>query len=496
MSRCICPLRLSKLTHEGLAIGLTLLSLPLLADPFPDPAPPTVNLPPTTVETTVPVAIPGLTFHQAPKPLSPDAVTAAWPRFLGPTDNAKSPETHLLDRFPEDGLQKVWELEKGISYTSPVIAGGKLVIFNRFEDDEVVQCLDPETGKQFWSHRYPVSYTDRYGFNGGPRASAVLDAGKVYTLGVTSVLTCLDLATGTKLWQRDLSSEFSLATYFFGQGACPLVHEGKVIVPLGTADKMSVAAFDQHSGTLLWGTRHEWNADYASPVIATLQGKERLLVFGGGESNPPVGGLLCIDPATGTLHDTFPWRPDKFESVNSSTPVAVGNNSVYLSASYGKGGVLLHLNADLKWEERWKSPDFGMHWTTPLLLDGHLYGFPGRNEPDAWFAAYSVETGKEAWRSDPDWSIALPSGRDYRMKYLRGCLLHADDRTYALGELGSLGIMHLSPAGAEEIDRTQLFLARSTWSLPVLHRGLLYIVQHESDMEGNAPRLICYDFRK
>ncbi|NLT71599.1 MAG: PQQ-binding-like beta-propeller repeat protein [Verrucomicrobiaceae bacterium] len=493
-----CPFRLSHLFQGGLVLGLTLLGLSLSADPFPDPAPPTVSAAPApaTEATSAPVAIPGLTYHGPPKPLSPEAVTAAWPRFLGPTDNAKSPETHLLDDFPEEGLKKVWELEKGISYTSPVIAGGKLVIFNRFENDEVVQCLDPETGKQFWSYRYPVAYTDRYGFNGGPRASAVLDSGKVYTLGVTSVLTCLDLASGTKLWQRHLATEFPLATYFFGHGSCPLVHDGKVIVPMGTTDNLSVAAFDQHSGRLLWGTRHPWNASYASPVIATLQGEERLLVFGGGESDPPSGGLLCIDPATGALHDAFPWRPDKFESVNGATPVAVGNDSVFISASYGKGGVLLHLNADLKWEERWQSSDFGMHWTTPLLLDGVLYGFPGRNEPDAWFAAYSVETGEEAWRIDPDWTVSLPSGRDYRMKYLRGCLLHADGRTYALGELGSLGIMHLSSAGVEEVDRTQLFLARSTWSLPVLHRGLLYIVQHEPDMDGHAPRLICYDFRK
>lgn len=490
--------RLFSFIQRGLVTGLTLLSLSLTAEDFTDPAPPEVSTPPSgaVAPAPAPADIPGLTYHAPPKPLSPEAVTADWPRFLGPTDDAKSPETRLLDRFPEGGPKKVWELEKGISYTTPVIAGGKLVIFNRFEDEEVIQCLEPETGKQFWSHRYPVTYTDRYGFNGGPRASAVLDSGKVYTLGVTSVLTCLDLATGARLWQRDLSAEFSRASYFFGHGACPLVRAGKVIVPLGTADKMSVAAFDQHTGKLVWGTKHEWNASYASPVVASLQGKERLLVFGGGESDPPFGGLLCIDLETGALHDAFPWRPDKFESVNSSTPVAVGNDSVFLTASYDKGGVLLRLNKDLKWEERWRAPEFGLHWMTPLLLDGHLYGFQGRNEPDAWLAAFSVETGKEAWRSDTEWTIPLPSGRDYRMKYLRGSLLHADGRTYALGELGSLGIMNLSPAGVEELARTQLFLARATWSLPVLHRGLLYIAQHEPDMEGNAPRLICYDLRK
>jgi outer membrane protein assembly factor BamB len=254
----------------------------------------------------------------------------------------------------------------------------------------------------------------------------------------------------------------------------------------GEAEGLSVVAFDQNTGQIVWITKHKWNASYASPVIAELQGEPRLLVFQGGESDPPFGGLLAINPQTGELLDAFPWRPDKYESVNGSTPVSVG---------YELGAVLLRLNESLKWETVWNAPEFGMHWMTPLLRDGHLYGFRGRNEPDSWLASYSVATGQENWREDFEWTIPLESGRDYRMKYLRGSLLHADGKTYALGELGSLGIFNLSPEGAESLDRTQLFLARSTWSLPVLHRGLLYISQHEADVDGNGPRLICYDLR-
>jgi len=467
--------RPSDATLPSWIIGLTLLPCWILAEPR---------------------AFPGLTYHAAPKALSPEAVTADWPRFLGPTDDAKTTETHLLDNIPEGGLKKVWEMEKGKSYTSPVVVGGRLVVFNRFDEEEVVQCLEPETGNQYWDFRYGVDYRDRYGFNNGPRASAVIDEGRVYTLGVTSVLTCLDLASGAKIWQRKLGEEHELMSYFFGHGSCPLVHGGKVIVPLGTSDQVSVAAFDAKTGEPVWTTKHEWQAGYASPIVATLQGKERLLVFAGDDSDPPVGGLLCIDPDSGTLHDAFPWRPDKYESVNGSTPVAVGGDRVFISSSYGKGSVMLRLTEALKWEEVWRAEDFGLHWTTALHLDGHLYGFQGRNEPDAWLAGLSVETGKEVWRADPEWTLPLPSGRDYKMKYFRGSLLHADGRSYALGELGSLGILKLGPTGMEELDKAQLFLAQSTWSLPVIHRGLLYIAQHEPDTEGNAPRLICYDLRK
>ncbi len=467
-----------------------------LASDFTDPAPPKFVEAPPAPEASEPESFPGLVFHAAPRPLDSEATVSDWPRFLGPDDNAVSPETHLLERFPEGGPAKVWEMEKGNSYTTPAIAGNRLVVFNRFGDEEVVQALDPETGRQHWQFRYPVEYRDRYGFNNGPRASAVIDSGRVLVLGVASTLSCLDLASGTLLWQRQLADEFDRLPYFFGHGCAPLVHGETVVVPLGTSDGLAVAAFDLATGRLAWGTRHDWQAGYASPLVATLRGSPRLLVFAGDDSDPPAGGLLCIDPDTGALLDAFPWRPDKYESVNGSTPVVLDGDRVFLSASYDKGGVMLRLGEDLKWEELWRNPRFGMHWMTPLVLDGVIYGFPGRNEPDASLQAVSAETGETMWEADPEWSIPGPGGRDYRMKYFRGSLLQADGRSWALGEFGTLGILRLSPEGVEEIDRTQLFTARATWSLPVLHRGLLYVAQHEPDMAGNPARLVCYDLRR
>jgi len=488
-------------TQPCLVLHLTLLGLspnPVRSEPLDDPAPPDVNEVPDG-QSPIATDFDRVTFFAEPKARAADAVDADWPRFLGPNDDASSPETHLLAKFSEGGLAKIWEMKKGSGYTSPVIVDGKLVFFDRIEDEEVIDCLDPATGKRFWSHAYPVVYRDRYGFNNGPRASAVIDSGKVYTLGVTSQLTCLDLATGALIWQRDLMKEFDRASMFFGHGACPIIYEGKVIVPLGTNgmdEGWSVLAFDQNTGKIIWGTRHEWNASYSSPIIATLQGKPRLLVLQGGESDPAFGGLLCIDPNDGTLHDEFAWRPDKYESVNGATPVAVGGDRIFITTSYQHGATMLQLNEDLKWEQLWEAPMFGIHWMTPIAIDGTLYGFRGRNEPDAWLAAYDVETGKELWQHDPQWGIPLPSGREYQMKYLRGSLLQADGRTYALGELGTLGIFELTSGGAKELDKTQLFLSRSTWSLPVLHKGLLFVSQHEADTDGNPPRLICYDLRE
>ena len=156
---------------------------------------------------------------------------------------------------------------------------------------------------------------------------------------------------------------------------------------------------------------------------------------------------------------------------------------------------MVQLDENLKWRELWKAPEFGMHWTTPQVSEGFLYGYRGRNEPDAWLACYEVATGKEKWQEDLEWKIDM-DGRDYNMKMLRGSLLQADGRFYSLGELGSFGIVGLSPDGAELKQVVQLFNARSTWSLPVVSQGLLYISQHEPDQKSGAGRrLICYDLR-
>ncbi len=434
--------------------------------------------------------------HAAPKPLAPNAVTAPWPRFLGPADNATTPETPLVTELPEDGPTPVWEVEKGEGYASPAIDGGHLVLFHRMEGLEIVECRHPETGKLFWKFDYTVDYRDRYGYSNGPRAGPILQDNRVYTCGVTNRLHCLDLSTGKVLWERDLAREFNAPQNFFGAGASPLLLGEKLVVSVG-AEKATVLACDPATGRTLWTVEDAWGASYASPVATTLHGKARLLVYAGGESKPAHGGLLLIDPETGTVEDRFPWRADKYESVNASTPVAIDDRHVYISECYQKGGVMLHVDGEMKFEAAWKAPDFGMHWMTPIHADGYLYGFRGRNEPDAFLACYHAGTGEEQWRETLTWKQEI-DGRSFGWGFFRGSLLRTGDNLWiCLGELGTLALLEMSPQGVTVVDRVDLFRARSTWTTPALHRGLLYVSQNEPGIGDNTPRrLLCYDLRK
>ena len=429
-----------------------------------------------------------------PRPLPPDAVTHDWASFLGPTHNAVSTETRLSRSLPPP---LVWEMEKGAGYASPAVAGGRLVFFHRVGDHEVVECRHPETGALEWDFRYPTRYRDRYGYNDGPRSSPVAADGRVFTLGAESRLHAFDLATGRGLWSRDLRADYGVGQDFFGASSTPLAADGRVIVNVGAPRGACVIAFDAADGRERWRAG-DWGPGYASPVPAVVRGRRRVFVFAGGESSPPTGGLLSIDPADGAVDFAFPFRSRTYESVNASCPV-VFDDQVFVSASYRTGGALVRVLPDFTHEVVWTTRGFALHFNTAVHRDGHLYGFDGRNQGDASLACVEAATGRVVWREAPQWTETVRQGgreRRVRVGAARGSLLAVDGHFLALGELGHLLWLDLTPDGYREISRAWLAAARESWTLPVLSRGLLYYVQNTRDLlTGAAPRLACYDLR-
>ncbi len=433
--------------------------------------------------------------HMKPRPLAKDAVTHDWVSFLGPSHNAVSTETRLSRMFPPP---LIWEFAKGTGYASPSIYGDRLFFLHRVADEEIIECLHAETGSKQWEFRYPTDFEDRYGYNNGPRSSPVIDGERVFTVGAQGQLHCVNPQTGRLIWRRHLASEYKVAQDFFGTASTPLVEGALLIVNVGAPGGPCVVGLDKTTGRELWRAGKEWGPSYASPVPAVVHGKRRVFVFAGGESTPPSGGLLSIDPANGRVDFAFPWRSRSYESVNASCPV-VFDNKVFISASYRTGGALVEIRPDFTHKVLWTTQEFGLHFNTPIYRNGYLYGFDGRNEPDASLACVDASNGKIVWRVVPEWNELLTVRGEQRPQLVgtyRGSLLAADGQFLCLGELGHLLWMDLTPKGYKEISRTWPFAARESWALPVLSRGLLYVVQNTRDiLTGTGPRLLCYDVR-
>jgi len=447
---------------------------------------------------TTPRAFEGLTFHAAPKPLPKGAVTEDWPRFLGPTHNAVSRETKLLKTWPTTGPRLVWEMKTGAGFASPSILNNRLVFFHRVGDEARVECLDPASGKRYWQFAYSSDYKDRYGFNNGPRCGPVLDDGRVYVYGVEGKLHCLDLATGRLVWKRDISAEFKVPQDYFGVVPTPLVEGNLLIVNVGAPNGPCVVGFDKRTGKIVWKAGDQWGPSCASPIPGVVHGKRRVFVFAGGDSRPPTGGLLCIDPANGKIDFRFPFRSKSYTSVNASSPAIVGNQ-VFISSAYKTGGTLLDVLADGSHKVAWHSEGLRAHFTTPIAKDGFLYGFDGMSKSGMALTCVDLKTGDRRWRFQPDFPETVTiKGKQRIVHYTtgQGSLLFVDGRFLCLGEQGHLLWLNLSPKGYKEVARTWLFNADQTWGVPALSRGLLYVLQNNRDaLTGTPPRLLCYDLR-
>src|SRR5438445_8316530 len=104
-----------------------------------------------------------------------------WPQFLGPTRNGVYAGADLADSWPKEGPPISWRKKVGQGFSGPVVSAGKLILFHRLNDREIVESLDANTGKSLWRFDYSTGYRDDFGFDEGPRATPVVADGKVFT---------------------------------------------------------------------------------------------------------------------------------------------------------------------------------------------------------------------------------------------------------------------------------------------------------------------------
>ena len=261
------------------------------------------------------------------------------------------------------------------------------------------------------------------------RASPVIENNLVYSLGVTSWLTCLNLKTGKLIWNRDLKSEFKIPDYFFGKGANPIVYKNKLIVNVGGSNNRCVVAFNTYNGRTEWICDDPWGASYSSPTLTSINGKTVCLVLTGGESRPPTGGLLVIDPENGKKLSRFSWRSSQYESANAVPPIPCGENQVFLSECYEKGGVLLEFDKHFKPMIVWENSEINIHWMTPIIDEGVMFGIAGRHQQGAETFALNLKNGKSYWKERIMWDHSF-NNKMVRLGLFRGSILKSGKRIY------------------------------------------------------------------
>jgi outer membrane protein assembly factor BamB len=375
---------------------------------------------------------------------------ADWPQHLGPTRDGHSPETGLLRAWPKDGPTRLWSRDVGSGWAGVAVAGDRLILFHRTDDDEAVECLDPATGKPSWTAKYHTRYVDDFSFDNGPRATPLVTDGRVFTLGADGDLRAWDLATGKGLWDRNVNKDYRVPKGFFGSASSPLLVGGKLLLNVG-AKGAGVVALDPATGKESWKAADD-PVSYSSPVAAKIGGEELAVFF-------TRSGLLALAPPTGEVRYAHPFRPRAQASVGAASPVVAGDR-VFLSTAYGTGAVLLDLKKG-KADEVWRGNDvLSCHYNTPLLIKGYLYGIDGRQEGgQAALRCVEWDTGKVRWT-----------------QAAFGCagLITADGLVIACPESGDVVLIEPSPDGYKELARAPI-LERPVRALAALAGGRLFV---------------------
>lgn len=390
-----------------------------------------------------------------------DAATD-WPQFLGPERNGVYSGPALAEKWAANGPRVVWRKQVGMGLSGPVVVQGRVILFHRISEREVVHAFDAGTGTQQWEYSYPTTYRDDFGFDEGPRAVPVVANGVVYTFGAEGQLHAIDLATGKRLWSEDTMRRYGVPKGFFGAAGSPLVEDGRVIANIG-GKNAGIVAFEAKTGKVLWTATND-AASYSSGIGATISGRRYAIFL-------TRNGLVGLDPASGQVQFQRPWRARIAASVNAATPIVIGDQ-IFISAEYGPGAAVMRFDGS-KLTDLWASNEvLTNHYANSVYHDGILYGYHGRQEFNPGFRAVEFRSGKVLWSED---------------RFRAGSVTLAGNRLLILRETGELILAEASPAAFRPLARAQI-LAPTLRAYPALADGFLYV--------RNDDTLLCLDLRR
>jgi outer membrane protein assembly factor BamB len=325
------------------------------------------------------------------------------------------------------------------------------------KDEEELLALDAKTGETLWRTSYlRAPYFSI--INTGPQATPCVVQGKVYTYGVTGVLTCFAAETGKQIWQQDVFKKLAIKTPRFGVTCSPLVVGDRLLVSVGGQDS-AVVAFETATGEIAWKAL-DGPVSTASPIVYLNRAKK-----GGSLEALFVNGrsLVALDPFDGSIS----WEYALTDQPLGATPSPVAAGEILLVSSNKTGGFGVRLAVDgekLVASSAWKNEDLTGYFATPVAVDKeHAYMLTTTllPQPTSTLRCLEVKTGKILWSQEKVGTFQA------------GLIRTANNKLLVLDDAGLLRLVEHDPKGYRELARFQA--CAGTMVNPALANGMLYV---------------------
>ena len=386
----------------------------------------------------------------------------SWPGLFGPTGDSRIEGGRLCLTWNADGPPLVWRRRVGGGYSSPIADSENVVVSQRLDDQECIECLSVRTGATRWQYRYPTRFVSQTGYSNGPYSTPVMDSERIYTLGAEGVLTALTIENGRVVWQRNLGHDYNAAAGPFPIGTSPLLEEDLLIVAIGgRTETCGIVALDRLTGKLIWSATNDARG-YGSPVAATIHGLRHAFVL-------TQESLVSLDPASGEVRWQIPFRPKNPETITAATPV-VWKDVVFVGA-YQVGAMAVRILPDGSYKRIWSHRrSLESQHNNLVCREGTILGFSAR---DNSLCCIDILTGESLWKSNSELT--------------RGSLIAIDHSLLVWGESGHLVTLKLAATGCQTVAHSQPLLKSPCFSTPAITGGRLFL--------RNETELACFDLQ-
>jgi outer membrane protein assembly factor BamB len=418
-----------------------------------------------------------------------------FPQFLGPERSCMAPGPPLARDWSEQPPKLIWKQPIGAGWSAFSAVNGYAVTMEQRGPEEWITCYEIATGKPVWGHAIEARHENPMG-GVGPRGTPTIYKGRVYALGATGVLRCLDGATGKLRWSDDLRKRYRVdgrASFAgtpldevlvqWGRAASPLIVEkdrnategvpysALVIVPGGgpAGEAKNLVAFDAESGKVAWESQNikeDGKADqiaYASPALATVAGRRQILIV----NESTASGH---EPSTGERLWSFSWPGGSSSMASASNAVAIDENRVLLTKGYGGGAELIAIappasGNELSVTSVWKAPYLlQTKFSNVVVHRGYAYGLS-----EEILQCVDVAVGKRKWKGG---------------RFGHGQILGVGDLLLVLSETGELNLVELTPNKSSALASMPV-LEGKTWNNLCLYGRLLLV--------RNGQEAACYE---
>ncbi|MCB9952181.1 MAG: PQQ-like beta-propeller repeat protein [Planctomycetaceae bacterium] len=366
-----------------------------------------------------------------------------WPRWRGQNANGISSE-QVATSWEGGQPKELWSAEVATGFSACVVADGRLVTMGNRDDEDIITCLDANTGELAWTHSYeePV---DPNLFEGGPTATPAIHKGNVYTLSRKGHVCCIELASGKVVWESNIRDQFEANIPAWGFSGSPVVGDAGLLLNVGSHGTLLNPA----DGKVLWQSDNSDDAGYATPVIIPGSSPAEVLVMSG-------KAIQSVNVATGEVVWQFPWITRY--GVNAADPHLV-DGGIFLSSGYSKGTTFIELPVTgPEPSAAWRSRNLRNQMSPGVVIGGHIYATDGDAGTTPTFRCLDVKTGDIAWTHEGLGSATL---------------IAAGETLIILSDDGRLVLAKANAKEFEQLAEAQV-LEGKCWTMPTLANGKLY----------------------